>query len=196
MSPALNQTALETLFLNARTFNQYLPKEVSDQTLRSLINLLKWGPTAVNCQPGRFVFVKGKAAKEKLILALNPGNIPKVTSAPVTVIVAQDRRFYEYLPEQWKPYDAAAPFRADENLREQTAFRNSSLQGAYLIIAARALGLDCGPMSGFDNRIVDREFFPEGRYQSNFLVNLGYGEPDGYYPRGPRLDFNEVAQIL
>jgi 3-hydroxypropanoate dehydrogenase len=184
------------LFTKARTFNKYLPRPVEDSTIKALYELLKWGPTAVNCQPGRFVFVRSPEAKKRLIPTLNPGNVAKVESAPVTVIVAYDSLFYEYLPEQWTAYDASGPFRSDPQLSNAAAFRNGSLQGAYLILAARSLGLDCGPMSGFDNSKVDAEFFPDGRFKSNFLVNLGYGEPGEFYPRGPRLPFEVALKIL
>ncbi|MDR3154859.1 MAG: malonic semialdehyde reductase, partial [Deltaproteobacteria bacterium] len=164
--------------------------------IRELHGLWKWGPTAVNCQPGRFVFVRSPEAKRRLIQALMPGNVAKVESAAATVIVASDLKFYEELKVQWPAYDASGPFREDPALAAETALRNSSLQGAYLILAARSLGLDCGPMSGFDNAKVDAEFFPGGDVKSNFLINLGWGQEGAFYPRGPRLDFDRVATIL
>ncbi|MDR2350448.1 MAG: malonic semialdehyde reductase [Deltaproteobacteria bacterium] len=196
MNGVLDEKALELIFTGARTFNKYLEREVSDETLKAVRELMKWGPTAVNCQPARFVFVKSKEAKKRLIPALSPGNVAKVESAPVTVIVAVDTEFYEKLPGQWTAYDASGAYRDDKALAETTGLRNGSLQGAYLIVAARALGLDCGPMSGFDNAKLDKEFFPDGKFRSNFLVNLGYGEPGGFYPRGPRLDFETSSSIL
>ncbi|MDR2461145.1 MAG: malonic semialdehyde reductase [Deltaproteobacteria bacterium] len=196
MKAKLEAPNLEQLFTEARTFNKFTPKEVDDDTISALYNLLKWGPTAVNCQPGRYVFVRSAEAKKRLLPCLSPGNVPKVENAPVTVIMAYDTKFYDYLPEQWTAYDAAAPYLQDPALAASTAFRNGSLEGAYLILAARALGLDCGPMSGFDNAKVDAEFFPDGRFKSNFLINVGYGLEGGYYPRGPRLSFETVAKIL
>jgi 3-hydroxypropanoate dehydrogenase len=196
MKAKLNSEVLAQLFTEARTFNKFTTKEVTEETLLALYELLKWGPTAVNCQPGRYVFVRSNEGKKRLIPALAPGNVPKVEGAPVTVIVASDSKFYDYLPEQWTAYDAAASFLSSPELAATTAFRNSSLEGAYLILAARSLGLDCGPMSGFDNAKVDAEFFADGRFKSNFLINLGYGEPGGFYPRGPRLSFETVAKIL
>lgn len=196
MKNQLDQKSVAQLFLEAHTFNKFTDQPVTDETIRQLYDLLKWGPTAVNSQPGRYVFVKSPAAKARLIPALLPGNVPKVEKAPVTVIVAGDSRFYEHLAVQWPAYDAAAPFLENQTAAQAAAFRNSSLQGAYLILAARTLGLDCGPMSGFDQARVDTEFFPDGRYKSNFLINLGYGAEDGYFPRGPRLDFQDVAVII
>ena len=196
MKTALEGPALNQLFLEAHTFNQFADQPVADETLRRLYDLLKWGPTAVNCQPGRYVFVKSKAAKARLVPTLSPGNVAKVEAAPATVIVAWDRRFYDHLPTQWTAYDARKPFADNEAMANSAGFRNGTLDGAYLIMAARALGLDCGPMSGFDNAKVDAEFFPDGRFASNFLVNLGYGAENGHYPRGPRLSFAEAAEIL
>lgn len=196
MKNQLDLTALNQLFWEAHTFNKFTDKPVADETLKQLYDLLKWGPTAVNCQPARYVFVKSQAGKDRLIPALLPGNVAKVEAAPVTVIAAFDRHFFECLADQWTAYDASVPFVDNAALAEKVAFRNGSLQGAYLIMAARALGLDCGPMSGFDNAKVDAEFFPDGRFKSNFLVNLGYGADNGYYPRGPRLAFEDVAVIV
>jgi len=193
---SLDQNALNQLFLNAHTFNKFTDQPVDDNSIKQLYELLKWGPTAVNSQPGRYVFVKTKAAKARLAPALQPGNAAKVEAAPVTVIVATDSRFYEHLGSQWTAYDAAKPFVDDAALAKSAGFRNACLQGAYLILAARAIGLDCGPMSGFSNAKVDAEFFPDGRFKANFLINLGYGAENGYYPRGPRLDFSQVAEIL
>jgi nitroreductase len=195
MSQPLYPSAL-AIFTETRTYNAFEPKPVPDELLRELHGLLKWGPTAVNCQPARLVFVRSPEAKARLIPLVSPGNVPKVESAAVTVIVAMDLKFYEELKVLWPAYDASGPYRSDPALAAETALRNSSLQGAYLIMAARALGLDCGPMSGFDNAKVDAEFFPGGDVKSNFLVNLGWGEAGRFYPRGPRLSFERAAAIL
>ena len=192
----LEQSSLDQLFLEAHTYNKFTGQLVDDGTIKKLYELLKWGPTAVNCQPGRYIFIKSKEAKARLIPALSPGNVGKVEAAPLTVIVAFDSHFYRLLATQWTAYDAAKPFADDPVSATEAAFRNGTLQGAYLVLAARALGLDCGPMSGFDQSKVEREFFPDGRFKSNFLVNLGYGAENGYYPRGPRLEFKEVAEII
>ncbi|MFT3851011.1 MAG: malonic semialdehyde reductase [Propionivibrio sp.] len=189
-------SVLEQVFTGARTFNTFTDRPVSDATLRELYDLLRWGPTSMNSQPGRYVFLRSKESRQRLIPALSPGNQAKTLAAPVTIIVAQDTRFFENLPTQFPAYDARPTFEANAVLAESTAFRNSTLQGAYLIIAARILGLDCGPMSGFDPAKVNAEFFPDGRWKANFLVNLGYGDPSGNYPRGPRLPFDSVAQLL
>jgi len=188
---------LEQVFSSARSFNRFQDIQVSDEQIKQLYDLLKWGPTSMNCQSSHFVFIKGQEAKQRLQSSLMPGNQEKSLAAPVTVIVASDMQFYQHMPTQFPAVPGAKQmFEENAVLRDSTAFRNSSLQGAYLIMAARMLGLDCGPMSGFDNAALDAEFFPEGRYQSNFLINLGYGEKDGAHPRGPRLTFEELAQIL
>ena len=192
----LSDAALDQLFRQARTVHAFKPVPVPDDTIRQLYDLLKWGPTAFNAQPARYVFVKSAEAKAKLIPALSPGNVPQVQSAAVTVIVAHDTRFAEHLPTQFPGYDAKAVFDANPGIVEPTAFRNSSLQGAYLILAARALGLDSGAMSGFNPQAVNEAFFPDGRYQANFLLNIGVADPAGIYPRAPRLAFEDVAQIL
>jgi 3-hydroxypropanoate dehydrogenase len=194
--PAVDSTALAQAFTSARTFNRFRPEPVSDETLRALYDLLKWGPTSVNCQPGRYLFLRSEAAKQRLKPCLSPGNVDKTMAAPLVVLVATDSRFYEHLPEQFKAFDAKAMFDGNPAMAEPTALRNSTLQGAYLMIAARLLGLDCGPMSGFDAAKANAEFFPDGRFKANFLVNLGYGDPAGNYPRGPRLPFEVVAQVL
>ena len=193
---ALNDTALDQLFRQARTVHAFQPVPVSDDTLRQLYDLLKWGPTAFNAQPGRYVFVKSAEAKAKLLPALSSGNVPQVQSAAVTVIVAHDSRFPEHLPTQFPGYDAKAVFDANPAMVEPAAFRNSSLQGAYLILAARALGLDSGAMSGFNPQAVNEAFFPDGRFKTNFLLNIGVADPAGVYPRAPRLSFEQAAQIL
>jgi 3-hydroxypropanoate dehydrogenase len=193
---ALPDASLKQLFTDARTVNGFQNVPVSDATLHALYDLLKWGPTAFNAQPARYVFVRSAEAKEKLKPALSPGNVAQTLAASVTVIVAQDTRFYEHLPTQFPAYNAKPLFEANAQLTEQTAARNSSLQGAYLILAARALGLDVGPQSGFNPELVNKAFFPDGRYTVNFLVNLGVADPVGIRPRNARLPFNEVAQIL
>ncbi|MGH8765687.1 MAG: malonic semialdehyde reductase [Burkholderiales bacterium] len=193
----LDDKALDVLFRQARTHNAF-SGEVSDAQLRQLYELMKWGPTTLNTQPGRIVFVKSKAAKEKLRPALSPGNLDKTMAAPATAIIAYDLQFYENLPKTFpsRP-DAIKGFQGEEKKvgNEKVALRNSSLQGAYFIIAARALGLDTGPMSGFDNAKVDAAFFPEGRLKSNFLVNLGKGDASKIFPRNPRLSFEDACRI-
>ncbi len=196
MSASLSSSAQEQLFLNARTHNGFLPKPISDDLLHKLYDLLKWGPTSANGSPGRFVFVKSAEAKAKLLTVVAPGNIEKVQSAPITVIIAEDRKFYEKLPTLFPHADAKSWFEGNQPLIEATSFRNSSLQGAYLMLAARSLGLDCGPMSGFEAQKLDAAFFAGTSWKSNFLCNLGYGDPSKLYPRLPRLPFAEACQIL
>ena len=197
MSDTLNDAALRQLFLDARTFNGFDARPVEDALLKQLYDLAKWGPTSMNAQPGRLVFVKSAEAKAKLRPALMGGNVDKTMAAPVTVIVAADTRFYDHLPAQFAAMPGARDmFHGNTGFIETTALRNSSLQGAYLILAARALGLDSGAMSGFDNGAVDAAFFPDGRWKSNFLINLGHGDPSKTWPRGPRLAFEEVARIV
>jgi len=196
MSQALDNAALEQIFLKARTVHAFKPEPVSDETLHKLYDLLKWGPTAFNAQPARFVFIKSAEARARLIPALSPGNVAQVNSAPVTVIVAMDSQFFEHLPTQFPVYDAKPLFVGNAAMAEATAMRNSSLQGAYLILAARALGLDSGAMSGFNPQAVNEAFFPDGRYRANFLLNIGVADPAGIMPRGPRLSFDEAASIV
>lgn len=197
MTKPLDDNAMEQAFLSARTFNKFTDQAVSDEMIQRLYDLMKWGPTSMNCQPGHYVVVRSEAAKQRLLPRLMPGNQQKTLAAPATVIVATDTRFYENLSSQFAANpNAASMFESNAQLSEITAFRNATLQGAYLIIAARMLGLDCGPMSGFDNAAVDAEFFPDGRYQSNFLVNIGYGDPVGNHPRGPRLAITQALEIL
>ena len=195
MSEVLNDTALDQLFRTARTQNAFLDKPVEDTQLRALYELLKWGPTSANMSPARFVFVRSAAAKEKLRPALSEGNLAKTLVAPVTAIVAYDGDFHEKLPYLFPHTDAKSWFDGPREGRQEAAFRNGSLQGAYLILAARAVGLDAGPMSGFDNAKVDEAFFAGSAIKSNFLVNLGYGDPAGVFPRSPRLSFDEAARI-
>lgn len=197
MSTKLAASALEQLFTEARTFNAFLEKEVTEELINELYELMKWAPTSMNCQPAHYVVVKSQEAKEKLNTAVAPGNQAKTLAAPATIIVAYDTQFHNNLPEQFPAYPTAKDmFEGNEVFRETTAFRNSSLQGAYLIMAARSLGLDCGPMSGFDNKTLDESFFPDGRYKSNFIMNIGYGDASKNHPRGPRLDFDKVVDIV
>ena len=188
----LDEKALQQLFLEARTHRAWLPREVPDGLLAEVVDLMKMGPTANNSLPARLVFVKSKAAKERLEPHLSPGNVDKTMAAPATAVVGYDTKFYEHPPKGQEPLSG---FAGKPELAETVALRSSSLQGAYLIVAARALGLDCGPMSGFDNAGVDKEFFAGTDVKSNFLCNLGYGDPSALRPRGPRFAFEEMAQI-
>jgi 3-hydroxypropanoate dehydrogenase len=196
MGSALDDKVLNQLFLEARTHSAWLDRAVSDEQLRRLYELAVMGPTSANSQPARFVFVRSAAARERLRPHLAPGNVDKTMSAPVTVIVGADHAFYEHLPTFFPHADARSWFVDKPALIEATALRNSSLQGAYLILAARALGLDTGPMSGFDSAGVDREFFAGTQVRSNFLVNVGYGDHEQLKPRGPRPAFADFARIV
>lgn len=189
------EAALDQLFRAARTVHAFQPVPVTDELIHKLYELVKWGPTAFNAQPARYVFVRSEEAKAKLKPALSSGNSAQTLAAGVTVIVAQDTRFYEHLPTQFPAYDAKPIFENSAEAAQATAFRNSSLQGAYLILAARALGLDAGPQSGFNAALVDQAFFPDGRYRTNFLLNLGVADHSGTFERGPRLAFDDVAEI-
>lgn len=191
---ALDPQALDRLFREARTHNE-LGGEVSDDTIRALYELLKWGPTSANMSPARFVFVKSPEAKALLEPALDEGNRAKTMAAPVTVIIGHDEDFHEKLPYLFPHVDARSWFEGPREGRSAAAFRNGTLQGAYLILAARALGLDTGPMSGFNNAMVDEAFFKGTTVKSNFLVNLGHGNPAALFPRSPRLPFAEAARI-
>lgn len=196
MSEKLAETALDQLFRTARTYNAFLPKEVTDEQLHALYELAKFGPTSANSSPMRLVFVKSAQAKEKLKPFLSEGNRAKTMVAPVTAIVANDHAFYEKLPQLFPHADARSWFVGDQPKIDTTAFRNATLQGAYVIIAARALGLDCGPMSGFDNAGVDEAFFAGTTVKSNFLINIGYGDASrDLFPRSPRLAFDEACRI-
>ena len=195
-APSFSEEALERIFAKARTHSAWLPKPVSDELLHHIYDLLKWGPTSANCGPARIAFVKSKEAKERLLACMAPGNVDKTRAAPVTAIIAYDLEFYEKLPKLFPFADARSWFAGNKPLIESTAFRNGTLQGAYFIIAARSLGLDCGPMSGFDNAKVDEAFFQGTTWKSNFVCNLGYGDPGKLYPRAPRLDFDEACKIL
>ena len=195
MKSALPSHSLEQLFLNARTYSSFSDKQVDEATIHALYDLLKWGPTSANASPARFVFVKSADAKARLEPALSEGNRAKTLKAPLTVILGHDLAFYDQLATLFPHTDAKAWFTGNEALIQTTAFRNGTLQGAYLMLAARALGLDCGPMSGFDNAKVDEAFFAGTTVKSNFLINIGYGADDGLYARNPRLDFAAACRI-
>jgi 3-hydroxypropanoate dehydrogenase len=188
--------ALEQLFTGARTHNGWLAREVPDSLLELAVDYAKWGPTSANCSPMRVVFVRSPEAKARLAPAMSDANRPKTMAAPATAIVAYDLDFPDRLPHLYPATDARSWFVGNDKLIEETAVRNGSLQGAYLLLALRAVGLDCGPMSGFDREKVDAEFFQGTRVKSNFLINIGYGDPAKLYPRGPRLAFEEIATIL
>lgn len=196
MNSPLPATALDQLFLEAHTANGFTDRPVTLETLRAVYDLAKMPPTSMNCQPARYVFLISPQARERLIPHLMEGNKEKTRRAPVTVIVATDTRFYEHLPSIWPGAGAKEMFADNAALAQATAARNGTLSGAYFILAARAMGLDCGPMSGFDAAGVDATFFPDGRYKSNFLINLGYADRTQFRPRNPRLTFEEVATIL
>jgi 3-hydroxypropanoate dehydrogenase len=208
---ALNAEALDQLFRQARTHNGWLDKPVGDDLLREIYELMKWGPTSANGSPARILFLRTPEARQRLLPALSAGNVEKTMTAPVTAIVGYDGRFYDHLPRLFPHADARSWFVGTPELAEVTARRNSSLQGAYLMLAARSLGLDCGPMSGFDQTKVDREFFPRAddmpddfqqeyfpgsHVKTNFICNLGYGDPAKLFARNPRLDFDEACKLL
>jgi 3-hydroxypropanoate dehydrogenase len=196
MSELLSETGLDALFRHARTFNAWLPRDVSDEQLHQLYDLAKFGPTSANASPMRLVFVKSGEAKAKLAPSLSEGNRAKTMEAPVTAIVATDHEFYEQLPQLFPHADARSWFVGNQPLIDITAFRNSTLQGAYVLMAARSLGLDCGPMSGFDNAGVDAAFFAGTSVRSNFLISIGYGDASrNLFPRSPRLAFDEACTI-
>jgi 3-hydroxypropanoate dehydrogenase len=196
MTAVIPDAALKTLFTEARTHSHWQQKDVPLSVLHELHALLQNGPTSANCLPLRIVFLTTAAAKARLRPYLAPGNVDKTMTAPVVAILGMDMQFYDLLPETFPQADARSWFAGNAPVIEATAFRNSSLQGGYFILAARAVGLDCGPMSGFDNAGVDREFFPDGRIKSNFLCNLGYGDATKLHPRNPRLRFDEACQVL
>lgn len=197
MKPILSDQDLDTIFRSARSYNSWADTDVSDVTLQAVYDLLRWGPTSANCSPARFFFIKSPEAKERLKPALSSGNVKKVMAAPVTAIIAYDTEFYERIPELF-PHAPEAKnwFTSSPAMAEETAFRNSTLQGAYLLIAARALGLDCGPMSGFDKAKVDEIFFAGTSLKSNFLCALGEGTSEGLFARHPRLAFDDACTIL
>jgi 3-hydroxypropanoate dehydrogenase len=200
MGKILPDDSLDHLFREARTHRAWASTPVSDTLLQAIWELAKMGPTSANCSPGRVLFVKSQEAKKRLEPCLSRSNVEQTMLAPATAVVAYDLGFPERLPRLYPNEEAPSWFTGNEALTEEAAFRNGTLQGGYLILAARALGLDCGPMSGFDRQKVDAEFFPSTTIRSNFLVNLGYGDPDGapkpLGPRGPRLAFDEACQIL
>lgn len=194
---SLDESTLAQLFTHARTHTKWQDRSIDANTLHRLYEVMKWAPTSMNTNPARFVFVTSQVAKERLRPALAAGNVEKMMTAPLTVIVASDPKFYEQLPILFPANPKASEMYLNKpEWAAETEFRNSSLQGAYLILAARALGLDCGPMSGFDNAKVDAEFFSENGYRSNFLINIGYAGENSTHPRGPRLSFEQAVQIL
>ena len=192
----LDEEALNLVFGEARSMNGWQDKDVSDAMIRSLYDLTKMGPTSTNCSPARFVFVKSEAEKAKLESALLPNNISKVMTAPVVAIIAYDLDFSDHMTKLFPHMDVAPMYKGNDEMNVSTAFRNSSLQGAYLMMVARAMGLDCGPMSGFDNQLVDETFFSDTNIKSNFLCCIGYGDSTKIFQRLPRLDFDEVCKII
>ncbi|MBC3884811.1 malonic semialdehyde reductase [Undibacterium griseum] len=192
----LTKDALDTLFNAARTHNGWLDKPVSDAQLHQLYDLMKWGATSANTSPARIVFVRSAEEKQKLLSCMAEGNVEKTKSAPVTAIIGMDMAFYDKLPVLFPHADARSWFVGNAGLIEATAFRNSSLQGAYMMLAARAVGLDCGPMSGFDPEKINATFFADSTIKVNFICNLGYGNPEKLYPRSPRLSFDEACRII
>ena len=194
---SLDDTALDLLFNDARTQNEFADEPLDDAALKAVYDLAKMAPTSANCQPARYVFVRSAAAKERLRPHLVQGNVAKTMKAPVCVIVAYDTKFYELQAENF-PHNPGSRdwFAGEEAQGYPAAIRNGTLSGGYFILAARALGLDCGPLSGFDQAGVDKEFFPDGRYKSNFLINLGRGTGAGVFPRSPRLAFDRVCEVL
>jgi 3-hydroxypropanoate dehydrogenase len=194
----IDAKSLELVLLKARTHNVFLDKPVSEDQLRQIHEIMRWGPTSTNCQPARIVFVRTREGKEKLRPALSPGNLDKTMAAPVTAIIAYDSQFYEHMPRIFPHNPAAQSLYSGDDKKEhalRTAFRNGSLQGAYFIIAVRAVGLDAGAMSGFNNALVDQAFFPDGRYRSNFLCNIGYGDHSKLFNQNPRLGFDDVCSF-
>ncbi len=192
----VSSQVLDQLFRQARTHSAWLPTRVPLAALREAYELARWGPTSANSSPARFLFLESEAAKARLLPALAPLNVEKTKAAPITAIIAWDAEFHEKLPKLFPHADMRSYFAGKAALIEETAFRNSSLQGAYFMLAARAVGLDCGPMSGFDAAKVNAEFFPDGKWKVNFLCNLGYGDHSKLFPRSPRLDFDEACQVL
>lgn len=192
----ISDAALGQILLDARTHWVWRPEPVSIEQLKEVYDLARMGPTSANCSPARFVFLTTPEAKARLVPALAPANVEKTKSAPVSVIVANDTEFYEKLPQLFPARDMRSMFVGNAGLIEETMLRNGSLQGAYFLLAARALGLDCGPMSGFDKLKVNEEFFPDGKWKTNFLCNVGYGDPSKLFPRNPRLEFEEACRVL
>jgi 3-hydroxypropanoate dehydrogenase len=196
MSAMISQAALDQLFVDAHSQNAWQNLDIPDETLLQLFDIVKMGPTSANCSPARYLFVKSQEAKARLKPHLSGGNTAKTMTAPVCAIVGYDQAFYEHLPRLFPHTDAKSWFTSSPELAQETAFRNGTLQGGYLIIAARALGLDCGPMSGFDQEGVNNEFFAGTKIKSNFLINLGYGDASGLFDRSPRFEFEDIASIL
>jgi 3-hydroxypropanoate dehydrogenase len=192
----ISPACLDQLFLKARTANGFLDKPVPLALLKEVYDIAKMGATSMNTQPTRYVFLMSKESRSRLLPALSPGNLDKTRDAPVTVIVANDMKFYEHMPNVWHKPGAKENFEGNAALAQATAIRNGTLGGAYFMIAARAVGLDCGPMSGVDLGKVNAEFFPDGRLQANFLINLGYGDDSKLFDRNPRLSFEQAATVL
>jgi nitroreductase len=193
----MSEDAIKQLFTEARTYPGWLPEPVSDEALHAVYDLMKWGPTSANLSPARILFVKSPEAKEKLFPCLMPLNVDKVKAAPVTAIIAHDVEYYELIPQLFPHGTGFLPaFRENQGFRETTGLRNGSLQGAYFIMAARAVGLDCGPMSGFDNAKLDEVFFAGTKWKSNFICNIGHGDKQSLFPRLPRLSFEEACRII
>jgi 3-hydroxypropanoate dehydrogenase len=192
----ISAECLDQLFLKARTHWVWRPEPVPLEVLKEVYNVARFGPTSANSSPARFVFLTTSESKERLRPALSPTNVEKTMTAPVTVIVAWDTEFHDKLPQLFPARDMRSIFAGNAALLHETAFRNGTLQGAYLMIAARGLGLDCGPMSGFDQQKVNAEFFPDGKWKANFLCNIGYGDPSKLFPRNPRLSFDEACRVL
>lgn len=196
MGHRITDDAMRTLFQDARTQNKWLAKDVSNAQLREIVDTMKWAPTSVNCSPARIIFVKSAEAKAKLKPFVMDGNVEKTMAAPAIAIIGTDMKFYEHLPKLFPHTDAKSWFVGKDEFIRTSAIRNGTLQGGYFILAARALGLDCGPMSGFDNDGVDKAFFAGTDIKSNFLCNVGYGDPTGLFPRSPRFTFDEMASII
>lgn len=192
----IDAQALDLIFLKARTANGFTSDPVPESLLRQVYDIARMGPTSMNTQPTRYVFLNSPESRARLLPALTPGNLDKTRDAPVTVIVATDTKFFEFMPQVWHREGAKENFESNPALSEATAARNGTLGGAYFIIAARALGLDCGPMSGVDLNKVNAEFFPDGRWRANFLINLGQGDDSKLFDRNPRLSFEQACQIL
>jgi 3-hydroxypropanoate dehydrogenase len=192
----LNENALDELFRDARTHNVWLDKPVSDEQLQQIYELMKWGPTSANCSPARIVFVKSADARNKLAACMSEGNAAKTRQAPVTAIIGMDMEFYEKLPQLFPHTDARSWFVGNQKSIEATAFRNSSLQGGYFILAARSIGLDCGPMSGFNEDKVNAAFFTGTSARVNFVCSIGYGDRSKLFPRSPRLEFDEACRVI
>ena len=196
MASEIDTAVAAELFEDARTYSAWLEREVPDQLIVKLYRRLRWAPTSMNSNPARFVFVRSPAARKRLIAHLPPANAEKTSAAPLCVIVARDVRFHEFLPDLFPGRALKETFEANPALAETTSTRNATLQGAYLILAARSLGLDCGPMSGFNSASLDADFFSDGRWKSDFLVNVGYGDPTRFWRRNSRLEFDQACRIL